>query len=966
MIIWRIFDRPPPGGLPPEIAAERLLEIRTAASRLVWHPFNPNAFLLLGADGGAHVVDTTRLLTAKCPKGGHAVCVPDGPGTAPASPASPLGVALGPPAATSTDGDFSADGTRVLVAGADGRVTLWNVLGSGGRSPSPPAPASTPPAKSVMEFTPHSGAPVDRCLFLPGRDSFAPPGKEKSPVSFITSCGNNTTVTLWDLVEKGDGYAPVQVQTVSLPGGDANLACDRTGRFLLLSERSGGILHVLHIDRAQPRPLRFDYVAPFTLTYPVLSWHVMDEAGDTGAPQDDAGDADADAAAVEERLDVYCVQSRAVQILRLRASSCYSRDYLPAGGAEQWEDDPAPAKTEPPPATTDEEEGDFYDADDDDGFEAATTPSPTAVAPPPAPVLPLGEANAAPDAFANWLGSIVGLEGVEAPHEASQPIPTQSMPALPAVQTELPTAAPEDGGGSDDDFLSPMDFLGVAKGPAGKPGPGEGTKAAGEGSAGEPPPALPSPDDWKIGLPASPPDVAPPSPKRPPKSGRSPKRGDRSPKRAGHSPKPGGHSPKRASGKKQPSKQNGKPVQHPSSSDVNQALRSPLAILKRDDGAAAAPVPILVKSSAAVAAPAILAKTPHPRASLEPVTSSPVSVAPAPPTLSAKDVENAVRRALEGYASSRDAAIAREVQKAVAHEVRAAVVPAVTACVTDAAEVSIARVVQAAVGKGVKEGLRTSAKGVVEATSERAQETMVAAFKETMTKTLIPSYEQATQQMLQQIGGVLEGGIQKSHQDQNESIQLLKTEIDGMASSLANLTGALESLSVKVNHVCNSLAQSVEETRVRQVALPPPVDPLAAAMDEIRALLASGSDERAFSRALQGGDVSLCLFVCQHADLSRLFHGDQPVLSQGVLLCLLQRLGSAAGTGQGDLQLTLTWLQEIAVTLDPNDPSIQNHSRKVLLQLMKNVNAAISLQTDHTKKRSLQMLLQVIRGIGGL
>ena len=48
-------------------------------------------------------------------------------------------------------------------------------------------------------------------------------------------------------------------------------------------------------------------------------------------------------------------------------------------------------------------------------------------------------------------------------------------------------------------------------------------------------------------------------------------------------------------------------------------------------------------------------------------------------------------------------------------------------------------------------------------------------------------------------------------------------------------------------------------------------------------------------------------------------------ISQPILICLLQQLGAVLVTASdvGDIKTILTWLQEIAVTIDPTNPNIQ-------------------------------------------
>jgi hypothetical protein len=106
----------------------------------------------------------------------------------------------------------------------------------------------------------------------------------------------------------------------------------------------------------------------------------------------------------------------------------------------------------------------------------------------------------------------------------------------------------------------------------------------------------------------------------------------------------------------------------------------------------------------------------------------------------------------------------------------------------------------------------------------------------------------------------------------------------------------------------------------------------------------------------------MAIFCCKHADLSAVLGGEKSALSQPILLCLMQQLGAAIALSSGsDLEVFVSWLQEIALTLDPANESIVRHVPGVLQQLVGNINAKI--QSDPSMRRRLQMLLQVIRGM---
>ena len=129
------------------------------------------------------------------------------------------------------------------------------------------------------------------------------------------------------------------------------------------------------------------------------------------------------------------------------------------------------------------------------------------------------------------------------------------------------------------------------------------------------------------------------------------------------------------------------------------------------------------------------------------------------------------------------------------------------------------------------------------------------------------------------------------------------------------------------------------------------------------ALLQARHYDAAFTKALSASTTEMSMFCCKNATLEDVLGGTTPKLSQPILICLMQQLGAVLGTSSGDgLQTALEWLQEIALCLDPTDASIYQHVPGVLSVLVANINAKMN-QGDPALRRSLQMLLQVIRGM---
>lgn len=101
------------------------------------------------------------------------------------------------------------------------------------------------------------------------------------------------------------------------------------------------------------------------------------------------------------------------------------------------------------------------------------------------------------------------------------------------------------------------------------------------------------------------------------------------------------------------------------------------------------------------------------------------------------------------------------------------------------------------------------------------------------------------------------------------------------------------------------------------------VDP----MVEVRKLLMERRFAEAFSSALNCGDVGVVAWLCEVVQPSQVVTSSPPLLSQPVLLSLLQQLGFDLPT---KTQLKLSWVRDSAMALNPADPSIAQHVRPVL------------------------------------
>lgn len=228
-----------------------------------------------------------------------------------------------------------------------------------------------------------------------------------------------------------------------------------------------------------------------------------------------------------------------------------------------------------------------------------------------------------------------------------------------------------------------------------------------------------------------------------------------------------------------------------------------------------------------------------------------------------------------------------------------------------------------------------------------------------MTTALVPAYEQATREMFLQVASSLEKGLAGSQSNDPSAMEALAAKLDAMSSKMESLTSEVTQLRSAVA----SQGMSAANLGVAETKAPPQPDAGQIARETILGFLQRREYEAAFTQALSASAADMAVFCCKNANVSDVLGGNAPALSQPILLCLMQQLGAVlVSSSDDDLQTILLWLQEIALTLDPADESINRHVPGVLQQLVASIDKKMA-QGDPTLRRPLQMLLQVIRGM---
>lgn len=332
-------------------------------------------------------------------------------------------------------------------------------------------------------------------------------------------------------------------------------------------------------------------------------------------------------------------------------------------------------------------------------------------------------------------------------------------------------------------------------------------------------------------------------------------------------------------------------------------------------------------------------------------------------------------------------ALVDSVHRLVREEVRTTVLPTLQQVLTESTRTNIEDLLQPLQSsletltkqqeKSLDETLLQNA--VVEVVRDSVQDPLRGAFTESMKTVLIPAVESITGQVMDQVSKHLE--IQENNQKEfNSSIAYSSTErlesmsqqistLMNLVADLSNQVQSLQSVVLKANH------RPEESIPASAVPPPPPLppvpkpDPVEVLRQTIMTLLGKREFQEAFSLALQSSRADVTQFCCLHSNLNEVLGGTHPPrLSQPILLCLMQQLGTLL-VNVADVSSTIDWLQEVALSLnssDPEYPTIQRHVGGVLKQVNNHIHTRLSYpdcQQDAELTRRLQRLLHVVRGV---
>ena len=946
LVLWKLVQQP------TEVTADILLKLsstRTCMTQIVWHPLNANLFCLLHTHPTTHQRMVTVMETNALPTQAPTEQCPYPTWDWDPTTSTQL---FGTIEAFSAQHEithvaWSPDGRFVLSSDSAGQVVLWNTV------PKPSQVCIVQPA------SPENPVAVTKCFFLPHNDSV--PSATTTPTTpttlpltpcLGTATHDNSVLTVWSPVrasETGSTIAPRPLQVVSLEHESSSsssyvldVVCGfptphgaPVSSFVVQADRRHGMIWAWHLQAqwsshgtgttTTPQQALWlagiNYVVPFTTRYAIFSCTVFaTPTHDVADEEEDDDDKEPQQRSSKQDplfdTKLYAYQSKLVQCLTLTSTMCRPpttvdsvtvASVAPGVKVQPLSSSPTPlAAAASVPAVTDieyeEEDYDYDGAQDEDDDDDEAEEEDDNEKPNTADPVPATTTTTSNNPFANWLGAIAAKTSDPTTTTTTATTTTNSPPLPPPPSTATPTPPP----------------------PGTTAMPGGGTYAVPVVTA---PPAsdLPAPDGEPLAF-LSPSDFGSPvQPSKPESETNNTKKKtstavtESNTKKASNNNKSG-----KKSNKRQPQQQQG----------TSGGTETPVAILKRD--------------------------------------ATPKQSPPRTPATTQTTNSN--------HNATWSDAMAREIRQVVKDELKTTLLPAIKSTIKETIQTSMVRPLQASLDQLTKQGVTVDQEVLSSSLAESVDPPVRAAMADCIKTVVLPTLESVTGQVLEQVSHSLEanGGSTSSNSSTAKDLSAMSVQLSTMTELVAELTREVKTLrDVQARQAATASLQGQPQQVSPNAQAPhgsgggpaaPPVPTVEDTKTEIRRLLAEQNFEAAFTKAVSASTAELAVFCCAHANVNQVLGMPQLKLSQPIILCLMQQLGTVVANASSTtsssprLEVELEWLQELALSLDPENSQIKLHVPRVLHQLVASITNRMKL-ADPALHRPLQRLLSIVRGI---
>jgi enhancer of mRNA-decapping protein 4 len=246
------------------------------------------------------------------------------------------------------------------------------------------------------------------------------------------------------------------------------------------------------------------------------------------------------------------------------------------------------------------------------------------------------------------------------------------------------------------------------------------------------------------------------------------------------------------------------------------------------------------------------------------------------------------------------------------------------------------------------------------------------AMRASLDTSIIPAFERSCKVMFEQVDNTFHKGMAEHTSAIQQQIEAAHTPLAltlrETISSASSITQSLTSELLDGQRKLLAMVAAGNPKAFNPVAMqatnglmPGLPNMVEAPMDptkELARLISERKYEEAFNAALQLTDVSIVSWLCSQVDLHALCTMVPIPLSQGVLLALLQQLACDIAN---DTARKATWMTDVAVTINPSDPTIAVHVRPIFDQVYKIVSNHRA--TSASDAANIKLVIHVINSV---
>ncbi|KAL0055405.1 hypothetical protein WJX82_000055 [Trebouxia sp. C0006] len=225
---------------------------------------------------------------------------------------------------------------------------------------------------------------------------------------------------------------------------------------------------------------------------------------------------------------------------------------------------------------------------------------------------------------------------------------------------------------------------------------------------------------------------------------------------------------------------------------------------------------------------------------------------------------------------------------------------------------------------------------------------------------LMPAFEGACRDMFAQVQATFAGGLSEHLQaagGANASVAASLHESLGTAAQL------VDDLKTGIHEGQNKLIQLASQKSGPKASGFTHLADIEARYDpsqELLALIKSQKYEEAFHKVLTLEDVGMVAWLCSQVDPGSLLSHRPPALSQQILLSLIQQLGYDLFK---DTLTKLKWIQSTSMALDPKDPLLAPHVKPILDQLHSKLQHVSAESPNREAASQALMCLHLINSV---